>query len=168
MRIASILMLLFVLAAVTSPQLRAQDGEDEYPDASFFVGSYTLIGKVLEGNGTFMGLLILEADSTGRRSFARVIGADTTRGSWNIEYAIGEEVRVIRIRWQREGRKYECTYQWCYDFDSYARLSGHCYESGKATDSPGMEVGFAIWPDWGNDGGNMDDDGNTDDTDRRE
>ncbi len=140
----------------------AQDAEEEYPDAAFFVGSYTLIGKVLEGDGTFMGLLLLEADSTGARSFQRIIGADTTRSTWGMEYAIGAEVRVVRLRWQREERKFECTYQWCMDFDSYPRLSGHCYESGMATDSPGMEVGFAIWPDWGGEDGNTD---NTDTTD---
>ena len=132
-----------------SPSHAQEDGEEEYPDHAFFVGSYTLIGKVLEGEGTFMGLLVLEMDSTGTRTFQRTIGADTTRGTWGIEYAIGAEVRVIRIRWQREGRRFECTYQWCYDFDTYPRLTGHCYESGKATDSPGMEAGFAIWPDWG-------------------
>ncbi|MDX9758505.1 MAG: hypothetical protein RBU27_05035 [Bacteroidota bacterium] len=126
----------------------AQVGEEDVPDTQFFLGSYTLIGKVLEGTETFMGLLVLEADSTGARVFRRIIGADTLRGTWGIEFAIGEEVRVIRIRWARAGRSFECTYQWCMDFDSYPRLSGHCYESGMATDSPGMEVGFARWPEW--------------------
>ncbi|MFA6233246.1 MAG: hypothetical protein WC824_03520 [Bacteroidota bacterium] len=141
-----ILPVIIILAA--SSPCRAQDAEEEFPDAGFFVGSYTLIGKVLEGDGTFMGLLVLEADSTGSRSFQRIIGADTIAGTWGIEYAIGAEVRVVRIRWQRDNRKFECTYQWCADFDSYPRLSGHCYETGMGTDSPGMEVGFAIWPEW--------------------
>lgn len=139
-----------LLALLLPPGVIAQeDGAEEYPDHSFFVGSYTLIGKVLEGTETFMGLLVLEMDSTGTRTFERIIAGDTTRGSWAIEYAIGAEVRVVRTRWLREERKFECTYQWCSDFDSYPRLSGHCYESGKATDSPGMEVGFVIWPEWG-------------------
>lgn len=144
------MLLLLLIAFLLPSMLRSQvDEEEPFPDASYFVGSYTLIGKVLEGTETFMGLLVLEMDSTGARSFQRVIAADTTRGTWGIEYAIGAEVRVVRIRWLREGRHFECTYQWCSDFDSYPRLSGHCYESGKATDSPGMEVGFAIWPEWG-------------------
>ena len=144
-------ILLFLLLAFLPPSvLRSQvDEEEQFPDASFFVGSYTLIGKVLEGTETFMGLLVLEMDSTRARTFQRIIANDTIRGSWAIEYAIGAEVRVVRTRWLREGRKFECTYQWCSDFDSYPRLSGHCYESGKATDSPGMEVGFVIWPEWG-------------------
>lgn len=126
----------------------AQEGEEEFPDAQFFLGSYTLIGKVLEGDSTFMGLLLLEVDSAGTGVFRRITGPDTLSGRWGIEYAIGNEVRVVRIRWVKDGRKFECTYQWCMDFDSYPRLSGHCYESGKATDRPGMEVGFAIWPEW--------------------
>lgn len=136
----------------------AQEGEEEFPDTRFFLGSYTLIGKVLEGDDTFMGSLVLEADSAEeQRRFTRIIGTDTVCGSWGIEYAIGEEVRVVRIRWEKSGRRFECTYQWRMDFDSYPRLSGHCYESGKATDSPGMEVGFARWPEW-NEGGDSDND----------
>ena len=144
-------VLVFFMTVLTLPvALTAQQDDEEFPDAGFFVGSYTLIGTVLEGNDTFMGLLVLEMDSAGTRTFERIIAADTVRGSWGIEYAIGAEVRVIRTRWQRDGRRFECTYQWCYDFDSYARLTGHCYESGLATDIPGMEAGFAIWPEWGN------------------
>ncbi len=144
---------MLVAAMVCSPRVcLAQESEEEFPDTQFFLGSYTLIGKVLESEDTFMGLLVLEADSAGNRRFTRIAGADTLRGFWGIEYAIGEEVRVVRIRWEKDGRKYECTYQWCADFDSYPRLSGHCYETGKATDSPGMEVGFAIWPEWDEDG----------------
>jgi hypothetical protein len=143
-------LLLGLLAALLFPAgVRSQDTDEAFPDADFFLGSYTLIGKVLEGDDTFMGLLLLERDSSGVRTFRRIIGGDTLRGSWGIEYAIGEEVRVVRIRWQRDGSRYECTYQWSSDFDSYPRLSGHCYETGKTTESPGMEVGFAIWPDWG-------------------
>jgi hypothetical protein len=147
--IITILMILFAsIHCVAQDADSAQESEEEYPNTSFFVGSYTLIGKVLEGDGTFMGLLVLREDSTGSRTFHRIIGADTIAGTWGIEYAIGAEVRVVRIRWQRDDRKFECTYQWCADFDSYPRLSGHCYETGMGTDSPGMEVGFAIWPDW--------------------
>ena len=126
----------------------AQGEDEDFPDTQFFLGSYTLIGKVLEGEETFQGLLVLAVDSTGVHRFHRIIGADTLHGTWGMEFAIGEEVRVVRIRWEREGRRFECTYQWCMDFDSYPRLSGHCYESGMATDSPGMEVGFARWPAW--------------------
>lgn len=146
-----IALLPLLIALLLPPMLRSQqDAEDEFPDASFFVGGYTLIGKILEGDETFMGMLLLQRDSAGVRTFRRIIGSDTLQGSWAIEYAIGAEVRVVRIRWERDARKFECTYQWCMDFDSYPRLSGHCYESGKATERPGMEVGFAIWPEWGN------------------
>jgi hypothetical protein len=140
--------MLMMMLAICTAELPAQDSDEEFPDADFFVGGYTMIGKVLESDSTFMGLLLLEVDSSGARTFRRIIGVDTIRGTWGIEYAIGAEVRVVRIRWLREDRRFECTYQWCMDFDSYPRLSGHCYETGKATDSPGMEVGFAIWPEW--------------------
>ncbi|MFZ1729703.1 MAG: hypothetical protein WBQ23_09900 [Bacteroidota bacterium] len=158
--IRPILIILAILLAaplcLAQEEVTDQDSNEEYPGLSFFVGSYTLIGKVLEGDATFMGLLVLQEDSTGSRSFQRIIGADTLSGTWGMEYAIGAEARVIRIRWLHGERKFECTYQWSSDFDSYPRLSGHCYETGKATDSPGMEVGFAIWPDWGEEDGNDD------------
>lgn len=150
--------LFMLMLAICAAELPAQDTDEEFPDSDFFVGGYTLIGKMLESDSTFMGLLLLEADSAGTRRFRRIIGADTVNGIWGIEYAIGAEVRVVRIRWLRAGRKFECTYQWCADFDSYPRLSGHCYETGKATDSPGMEVGFAIWPEW-DEGGDPSPDG---------
>lgn len=136
------------LATVFSSRAAAQDEADDFPDKGFFTGGYTLVGKMLESDSTFLGMLLLEVDSAGAGVFRRIIGADTLSGRWGIEYAIGNEVRVVRIRWEKAGRKYECTYQWCMDFDSYPRLSGHCYETATATDRPGMEVGFAIWPDW--------------------
>ncbi len=147
MKVAMISAFLFIIACGSI--VHAQD--EEYPDSSFFVGKYTLIGKVLEGNDTFLGLLRLFVDEDGREVFERIIGETTISGSWGIEYAIGNEVRVIRIRWEAEGRRFECTYQWCMDFDTYPRLSGHCYESGKGTDSPGMEVGFILHEEYGED-----------------
>lgn len=148
---ANLLFIMMVVASisVTLPyDAAAQEEEDDFPDKAFFTGGYTMIGKMLESDSTFMGLLLLEVDSAGAGVFHRIIGSDTLSGRWGIEYAIGNEVRVVRIRWEKEGRKFECTYQWCMDFDSYPRLSGHCYETAKATDRPGMEVGFAIWPEW--------------------
>lgn len=143
-----IMMVVMGISAAFPFGATAQEEADDFPDKGFFTGGYTLIGKMLESDSTFMGLLLLEVDSAGNGVFRRIIGADTLSGRWGIEYAIGNEVRVVRIRWERAGRKFECTYQWCTDFDSYPRLSGHCYETATATDRPGMEVGFAIWPDW--------------------
>jgi hypothetical protein len=139
---------LFALLAFNGTMLFAQ--EEEFPDAQFFVGSYTLIGKTLNSENTFLGILTLSVDEGGGRSFIRQLGERSIRGNWGLEYAIGNEVRVVRIRWEEDGGKYECTYQWCMDFDSYPRLSGHCYESGKYTDSPGMEVGFYLHPEYDN------------------
>ena len=135
-------LFVLVLVCLQGAPLHAQ--EEEFPDAPFFVGAYTLIGKALESNDAFLGKLLLTINDDSTKSFERIIDGTTTRGSWAIEYALGNEIRVIRIRWTNEGRRYECTYQWCMDFDTYPRLSGHCYETGKATDSPGMEVAFII------------------------
>ena len=78
--------LILVTAMLLMPSCAvAQDTDEEYPDANFFVGRYTLIGKILEGDETFMGLLILSADTSGPRSFMRILGADTTRGTWAME-----------------------------------------------------------------------------------
>jgi hypothetical protein len=138
------LVLLVTLVFLSTIPLRAQAEEDEeiFPDLAFFVGEYTLIGKVLDGDATFLGRLVLRIDEQGAGVFERHIGGSVTRGSWGIEFAIGNEVRVLRLRWNNDGRSFECTYQWCMDFDVYPRLSGHCYASGMGTDSPGMEVGF--------------------------
>lgn len=137
---------LCILFAFTSTVALAQD--EEFPDAQFFVGSYTLIGKTLNSETTFLGVLTLSVDEHGVRTFDKRMGQTRIHGSWGLEYAIGNEVRVVRIRWEADGTKYECTYQWCMDFDSYPRLSGHCYESGAYTDNPGMEVGFYLHPEY--------------------
>ncbi len=143
----SVLLVPLTLVMLFPSVVTAQEMGEEFPDAKFFVGDYTLIGKVLNGNDSFIGKLQLEVDSSGLQHAQRIIGTDTTICTWGMEYAIGAEVRVIRVRWERATRKYECTYQWSMDFDNYPRLSGHCYESGKTADNPGMEVGFIIWPD---------------------
>ncbi|MCZ7556986.1 MAG: hypothetical protein M5R41_11360 [Bacteroidia bacterium] len=140
---------LFFLFTLSSTVMLAQ--EEEFPDAQFFVGSYTLIGKALNSETTFLGVLTLSVDENGAGTFDRRTGQASVRGSWGLEYAIGNEVRVVRIRWEADGTKHECTYQWCMDFDSYPRLSGHCYESGKYTDNPGMEVGFYLHPEYDDD-----------------
>ena len=136
--------ILFVLLTVTAPQTMVAQS---FPDSTFFFGHYTLIGRELEGDGTFAGTLVLEADAAGQLTFRRIVDADTVRGRWALEYALGDEVRVLRLRWLRAGTPYECTYQWSTDFDNFPRLTGHCYEQGKATDRPGLEAGFARWAD---------------------
>ncbi len=132
----------FVLFIVQA--LPAQSDE-EYPDAAFFVGTYRLIGKALDREEAFLGRLVLRVidDSL---VVERTVGNSTIIGSWALEYALGKEMRVLRMRFGTGETRLEGTYQWSVDFDNYPRLSGHLYRPDVPTDDPGMEVFFIIHP----------------------
>jgi hypothetical protein len=139
----ALFVLLFLLLCRPAG-LFSQTDEEEFPDLNFFLGQYTLIGKALDSDSTFLGTLSLSLDEDKRPVFERRTASVVIRGSWDLEFALGNELRVIRLRWVHDGKRLECTYQWCMDFDVYPRLSGHCYESGVGTDHPGMEIAFPL------------------------
>jgi hypothetical protein len=114
---------------------------EDFPDASFFVGSYRLIGKVLEGNEAFLGRVVLRAAGDSL-IVERSVDSSTITGTWSLEYALGKEMRVLRMRFPHNTPPLEATYQWSVDFDNYPRLSGHLYRLRERTGDPGMEVLF--------------------------
>lgn len=115
--------------------------EEEFPDPAFFAGGYRLVGKALGSEDTFTGTVHLRiaGDSL---VVERTVNGKCIEGSWALEYALGREMRVVRMRFPDGEAVLEATYQWHADFDNYPRLSGYLYRKGVATDDPGMEVLF--------------------------
>lgn len=119
--------------------------QDDFPDAAFFVGTYRLIGKALEKEEAFLGRVVLRTDGDALVA-ERTVGDSTISGTWALEYALGEEMRVVRMRFGEGGNRLEGTYQWSVDFDNYPRLSGYVYRPHERTEDPGMEVLFILPP----------------------
>lgn len=59
-----------------------------------------------------------------------------------IEAAVGGDARVLRIRFEQDGKSYEQTCMVGSDLDNYARISCYLYVPGRKTMNPGMEVLF--------------------------
>jgi hypothetical protein len=121
------------------------NAQEEFPDAAFFVGTYRLIGKTLDQEEAFLGRVMLRIVDTALVA-ERTVGDSTISGTWALEYALGEEMRVVRMRFGKGESRLEGTYQWSVDFDNYPRLSGYFYRPAVRTDEPGMEVLFIIPP----------------------
>ncbi|MBN1446416.1 MAG: hypothetical protein JXA28_00695 [Bacteroidetes bacterium] len=135
----------FAVAAGCLLLILPANAQDEFPDASFFVGSYRLIGKVLECEEAFLGRVVLRIDGEALVA-ERTVGDSILMGTWALEYALGEEMRVVRMRFGEGENRLEGTYQWSVDFDNYPRLSGYVYRPQVRTDDPGMEVLFILPP----------------------
>ena len=105
-------------------------------------GYYTVIGKELDSDKTYYGKVVFSYEE-GRLIVTRDIQGKILKGEGRIEHALGsDEANLLRVRFVQAGQEYEITYLWRSDLDNYARLSGYLYQSGKQTDSPGMEVLF--------------------------
>jgi hypothetical protein len=130
-----------LLGLFLTPSVRLQAQDEEFSDAAFFIGAYRMIGKSLEKEEAFLGRVALYSHGDSLL-VERTVGDQTWFGTWALEYALGKEMRVLRMRFDVEGEDLEATYQWCVDFDNYPRLSGYLYHPKTATDDPGMEVLF--------------------------
>ena len=140
MRLKGTLLLMTILAASTA--VRASDPQTHADRCGFLAGTYTVVGKELYSNQTYLGRVIL------RRSgecllVERLINGERVNGEGRIAHALGtDEADVLRVRFLRRGKQYEITYLWQSDLDNYARISGYVYHPGIQTGTPGMEVLF--------------------------
>ncbi|PLX31184.1 MAG: hypothetical protein C0600_06300 [Ignavibacteria bacterium] len=133
------IVIMALLIILVSGTVVAQD--EGFPDPAFFAGGYRLVGKAIDSDSTFTGTVLLRiaGDSL---IVERTVKGECIEGSWGLEYALGREMRVVRMRFPYGEDTLEATYQWHADFDNYPRLSGYLYRKGAATDDPGMEVLF--------------------------
>jgi hypothetical protein len=112
----------------------------------YLAGHYIVIGKELNSDKTYYGKVVFSYEK-GRLRVTRDIQGKILKGEGRIEHTLGsDETNVLRVRFARAGQEYEITYLWRSDLDNYARLSGYLYQSGKQTNSPGLEALFRDQP----------------------
>ena len=124
-------------------QLALGEDQDNNEDLYHYLeGRYIVIGRVINGAKTYQGTVDLVYEK-GRLGVTRKINGLVIKGEGRIEHALGtDKADVLRVRYIQDGKDYEITYVWNSDLDNYPRLSGYLYESGKKTDSPGLEALF--------------------------
>ena len=127
---------------ITCCSAHAGDPGRHADSCDFLAGSYTVVGKELDSERTYLGRVVLRRQGECLQ-VERWIGGEWLQGTATIEHALGSDAAdVLRVRFVREGKHYEITYLWRSDLDNYARLSGYLYQPGIRTETPGMEVLF--------------------------
>lgn len=140
-----IIQVMSVSAAILALAVRPVMGDDLKSHEfwyEYLAGDYLAIGKELNSDKTYYGKVLFSHEKD-RLTVIRDIEGETVKGEGRIEHALGpDEANVLRVRFVRAGQEYEITYIWRSDLDNYPRLSGHLYQPGKQTDSPGLEALF--------------------------
>ncbi len=105
-------------------------------------GTYVVVGKELDRDKTYSGKVTF-CGREDHLTVTRDIHGERVQGIGTIEHALGpDQAHVLRVRFTRQGKETEITYLWQNDLDNYARLSGHVYQPGTRTASPGLEALF--------------------------
>jgi hypothetical protein len=108
----------------------------------FLAGKYFVVGKAPDSQLPYYGKVELKMNQD-HLMVVRNINGKTISGIGHIEHASGgDQVNVLRVRFEDDGKKYEATYLWRSDLDNYARISGYLYQPGVKNMSPGMEALF--------------------------
>lgn len=132
-----ILATLFALSGAAG----AQDQEEFLRD--FLPGVYRVVGKLPDSSETYTGRVVIRAEAGGFQVI-RTIRGRTVTGRGRLESATADRVRVLRVRFSLDGRRYEATYLIHSDLDNYARLTGFVYPQGGKTADPGLEAFFIV------------------------
>ncbi len=107
----------------------------------FVQGKYILVGKGLDTDKTYFGEVKIKSVNN-KLIVEREINKKSVKGSAAIEYAVGGDAQVLRIRFTEDGDSYEQTCLVNSDLDNYARISCYLYKPGIKTMQPGLEVLF--------------------------
>ncbi len=107
----------------------------------FLPGSYEILGRLPESDSLYSGTALIKEAENGLTVLYK-IGTKEVAGTGEIENAAGGDASVLRVRFERDGKKYETTYLIQSDLDNYARLSGYVYQRKGTTNKPGLEVLF--------------------------
>jgi len=135
--------LLFALL-LTTPAVAEEAG----PPASFFVGQYEIVGRSPGTNGhAYSGWAQVKLDGE-KLAIVRCVGGREGRGRLEFGEATADRVRVIRSRFELDGKALAATCQVHVDLDNYARLTCYTYPASEpAIATPGIEALFhAKWP----------------------
>jgi hypothetical protein len=129
-----------LVLASTLVWAQAQNFSDE-PLYDFLCGSYQVIGKLPDSDQLYSGRVDLKR-SAKHLEVLRSMGGRAVKGIGKIEIVTPDNIKVLRVRFQSEGKDYEATYLIGSDLDNYGRLSGHvCFKDGE-TKTPGLEALF--------------------------
>ncbi len=123
----------------------ASVGAEELPDEflrDYVLGTYHLIGKGVGSEESYYGQAVFEVAGDGMR-VTREIGGKSVVGSAAIEKATGDKIKVVRIRFEQEGFRFEETCVIGTDLDNYATLTCHVYPPGTEQLDPGLEAYIA-------------------------
>ena len=110
---------------------------------NFLAGSYELIGRFPDSNMTYTGKVVL-MKSGDYFKVIRTIKNKVIKGTGKIETAATDKIKVLRIRFIDENKRYEGTYLIDSDLDNYARLTGYLYLKEGGTKQPGLEALFIV------------------------
>ncbi len=123
----------------------ASVGADELSDEflrDYVLGTYHLIGKGVGSQESYYGRAVFEVAGGGMR-VTREVGGKSIIGSAAIEKATADKVKVVRIRFEQEGIRFEETCVIGTDLDNYATLTCHVYPPDAEQLDPGLEAYIA-------------------------
>lgn len=135
MRFLTVCVLSWILLSTTTPA-KEEDGL-----SLFLVGTYDLIGRLPDSDQTFSGVISLETTATGFLLTRKVADSSIT-GTASIENALAGEAKVLRMRFEEQGKAYESTCLIDSDLDNYARLTCQRYLQDGSTQKAGLEALF--------------------------
>jgi len=133
--ITTIFLVLFTLPLVMAGEPRKEFLSD------FVLGKYLLVGKSADSTSTYFGHVEIYSENETLK-VRRKIGSETVQGSARIESADRGGTKVLRVKFDNNGRSYEKTCLIHGDLDNYARISCYLYLSEGETEQPGLEVLF--------------------------
>ena len=136
--------LLLALLAISISAVWAQGpGNSREEDSlySFLEGTYHLIGRLPDSKETYSGKVVIKKTDDAFQ-ITRVINGKEIKGVGKLEAATADKIKVLRIRFIDESKRYEATYLVNSDLDNYARLSGYLYLIQGGTKVPGLETLF--------------------------
>jgi hypothetical protein len=128
--------LIISLALSTSAISQEDDGLSQ-----FLVGTYDVVGRLPDSQATYTGVMSLTTAEQGFKVIKKVADS-TTVGTAQLEEALAGEAKVLRIRFQEQGKAYESTCLIGSDLDNYARLTCQYYLTNGTTQQAGLEALF--------------------------
>ena len=137
--------LVLALLAISISAVWAQGSENSTEEDSlysFLEGTYHLIGRFPDSKGTYSGKVVLNKNDDALQ-VTRVIKGKEIKGVGKIKAATADKIKILRIRFIDENKRYEATYLINSDLDNCARLSGYLYVIPDGTKAPpGLEALF--------------------------
>ena len=124
-----------VLAAGAAAQQRngplTPDDYEGY--AKYFAGTYALIGQLPNSGAAYCGKVVITAEG---REFkvVRTVAGETTTGQAFVDVDPNKN-HVFVMQFTQGGQRYEATYLYLNNYDSYPRLTGQVAKPGESKDS---------------------------------